>query len=181
METPDKRILVFSFYRDAELHGARLLLNLHRHLTDADSQVKLTRHLSDETRHAALWTKRIVELGAAPVTLSDGYQRRLGLRIGVPKNPMELLALTIIAEERALDRYRSQAARGDLDPATREVLAAVTGDETWHLSWVSAKLRELAAERGAESQADEVLARYHAIEKEVYDTFLADEAAYLSA
>jgi bacterioferritin (cytochrome b1) len=180
METPDKRIVIFSFYRDAELHGARLLLNLHRHLTDGDSQIKLTRHLSDETRHAALWTKRIFELGAAPVDLSDGYQRRLGLRIGVPKSPLELLALTIIAEERALDRYRSEAARPDLDPDTRQVLDAVTGDETWHLAWVREKLDEMAAERGAQARADEILDRFHAIEKEVYATFLADEAAFLN-
>jgi bacterioferritin (cytochrome b1) len=181
METPDKRIVIFSFYRDAELHGARLLLNRHRHLTDPDSQIKLTRHLADETRHAALWTKRIYELGTAPVDLRDGYQRRLGLRIGVPKNPLELLALTIIAEERALDRYRSEAARTDLDPATRQVLDAVTGDETWHLAWVRDKLGELASQRGAQARADEILERYHAIEKEVYATFLADESALLSA
>jgi bacterioferritin (cytochrome b1) len=181
MEKPDQRIVVFSFYRDAELHGARLLLNLHRHLTDSDSQIKLTRHLADETRHAALWTKRIFELGSAPTDLRDGYQRRLGLRIGVPKNPLELLALTIIAEERALDRYRSEAARPDLDPATREVLEAVTGDETWHLAWVREKLHEMASERGAQARADEILERYHAIEKDVYATFLADEAALLSA
>ena len=181
MESPDKGVVVFSFYRDAELHGARLLLNLHRHLTDADSQIKLTRHLADETRHAALWTRRIVELGAAPVDLSDGYQRRLGLRIGVPKNPLELLALTIIAEERALDRNRSEAARTDLDPATRQVLDAVTGDETWHLAWVREKMSEMAAERGTQAHADEGLERYHAIEKEVYATLLADEAAIWDA
>jgi bacterioferritin (cytochrome b1) len=180
MEMPDKRIVIFSFYRDAELHGARLLLNLHRHLTDSDSQVKLTRHLADETRHAALWTRRIYELGAAPVDLSDGYQRRLGLRIGIPKNPLELLALTIIAEERALDRYRSEAARTDLDPATRRVLDAVTGDETWHLAWVREKLGEMASERGTRARADEILGRYRAIEKEVYATFLADESAFLN-
>jgi bacterioferritin (cytochrome b1) len=180
METPDKRVVIFSFYRDAELHGARLLLNLHRHLTDPDSQIKLTRHLADETRHAALWTQRIYDLGAAPVDLSDGYQRRLGLRIGVPKNPLELLALTIIAEERALDRYRSEAARPDLDPATRQVLDAVTGDETWHLAWVREKLHEMASERGSRARADEILDRYHAIEREVYATFLSDEAAFLN-
>jgi bacterioferritin (cytochrome b1) len=181
METPDKRIVVFSFYRDAELHGARLLLNLHRHLTDGDSQIKLTRHLSDETRHAALWTKRIVELGGPPIAVSDGYQRRLGLRIGVPKNPLELLALTIIAEERALDRYRSQAARSDLDDATRAVLDAVTGDETWHLAWVQEKMRDIAARTGDEARAEQILERYRAIEQEVYATFIADEAEFLAA
>ena len=55
----DQRIRVMSFYREAELHGARLLLVMHNHLRDPDSQIKLTRHLADETRHAFLWTKRI--------------------------------------------------------------------------------------------------------------------------
>ena len=31
---------------------------MHNHLRDPDSQIKLTRHLADEARHAFLWTKR---------------------------------------------------------------------------------------------------------------------------
>src|SRR5271154_6115154 len=87
----EKQILIFSFYRDAEIRGARLLFNLIGHLKDGDSQLKMTKHLSDETRHAWLWTRRIADLGGTPLMLADGYQRRRGLRIGVPKTVIELL------------------------------------------------------------------------------------------
>ena len=48
-----------SYYRDAELHGATLLLRLIKLMDDADSQVKLSLHLAEETQHAWLWTNRI--------------------------------------------------------------------------------------------------------------------------
>ncbi len=165
MQALERQVLIFSFYRDAELRGARLLLNLHAHLRDPDSQVKLTRHLADETRHAWLWTRRIAQLGKFPVAISDGYQRRLGARIGVPRDPLELLALTIIAETRALGRYRSHAMLPDLDPVTADVLEAVTGDETWHLAWVEQKMNEIAARKGEVERARRTLERHEAIER----------------
>src|ERR1700682_3046034 len=96
----EKLIMLFSFYRDAELRGARLLFNLLSHLKDGDSQLKMSKHLADETRHAWLWTRRIADLGGTPLILADGYQRRLGLRTGVPKTVVELLAATAGVEER---------------------------------------------------------------------------------
>jgi bacterioferritin (cytochrome b1) len=181
MSANEKLILVFSFYRDAELRGARLLFNLLSHLKDADSQLKMSKHLADETRHAWLWTRRISDLGGAPVPIPDGYQRRLGLRTGVPKTLLELLALTVVVEERAQSRYMAHAALPSVDEATREVLKAVTEDESWHLSWIEKKMRELARREGNEVAADEALERYRQIDREVYATLAADEAALMQA
>ena len=181
MSAKDKQILIFSFYRDAELRGARLLFNLMGHLKDADAQLKMSKHLSDETRHAWLWTKRIADLGGAPVHIDDGYQRRLGLRAGVPKTVIDLLALTMVAEERAQSRYIAHSALPDVDPETREVLKAVTEDESWHLSWIEKKLREIAKEQGAEQAADEAIERYRRIDREVYAMLAADEAELMRA
>jgi bacterioferritin (cytochrome b1) len=175
MSAVEKQILIFSFYRDAELRGARLLFNIIGHLDDADSQVKMSKHLSDETRHAWLWTKRIADLGGCPLHIDDGYQRRLGLRTGVPKTIVDLLALTVVVEERAQSRYMAHAALPNVDDETREVLKAVTEDETWHLSWIEKKMREIAREDGDEAKADEALSRYRSIEREVYATLAADE------
>jgi bacterioferritin (cytochrome b1) len=172
----DKLILIFSFYRDAELRGARLLFNLLSHLKDGDSQLKMAKHLADETRHAWLWTRRIADLGGAPMTIPDGYQRRLGLRTGVPKTLVELLALTVVVEERAQSRYMAHAALPNVDEATREVLKAVTEDESWHLSWIEKKMREIARDAGSEQDADEALERYREIDREVYAALAADEA-----
>ena len=177
----EKQILIFSFYRDAELRGARLLFNMFGHLQDADSQLKLSKHLADETRHAWLWTRRIADLGGAPLMLADGYQRRLGNRLGIAKGIVELLGLTVIVEERAQSRYLAHAALPNVDQETREVLKAVTEDETWHLSWIEKKMREIAKETGREAEADQILSRYREIDREVYATLAADEAALMRA
>ncbi len=176
MSAEEKQILIFSFYRDAELRGARLLFNLLGHIKDPDAQLKMSKHLADETRHAWLWTKRIADLGGSPVAVDDGYQRRLGLRTGVPKNIIDLLALTVVVEERAQSRYTAHAALPGVDHETLEVLKAVTEDENWHLSWIEKKMRDIAREMGDEKRADEALERYRAIDREVYATLAADEA-----
>jgi rubrerythrin len=108
--------------------------------------------------------------------VDDGYQRRLGLRTGIPKTVVDLLALTVVVEERAQSRYTAHLALPDVDPETREVLKAVTEDESWHLSWIEKKMREVAREQGSEARADEALERYRAIDREVYAQLAADEA-----
>ena len=163
MSAKEKQILIFSFYRDAELRGARLLFNLLGHMKDGESLLKMTAHLADETRHAYLWTKRISELGGAPVLIDDGYQRRLGLRTGVPKTIIDLLALTVVVEERAQSRYNAHIALPNVDPETMEVLKSVMKDEPWHLSWIEKEMHEIARKQGNEEQADKALARYRAI------------------
>ncbi len=176
MSAEEKQILIFSFYRDAELRGARLLFNILTHIKDPDAQFKMSKHLADETRHAWLWTKRIADLGGSPVPVDDGYQRRLGLRTGIPKNIIDLLALTVVVEERAQSRYSAHATLPGVDAETLEVLKAVTEDENWHLSWIEKKMREIAREMGDEKRADEALERYRSIDREVYATLAADEA-----
>jgi bacterioferritin (cytochrome b1) len=177
----NRLLTVMSFYREAELHGARLLLVMHHHLRDPDSQIKLTRHLADETRHALLWTKRITDMGGAPIAITNGYQHRLGLRFGVPKDTIDLLALTSVAESRALERYRSHAQQEDVDDYTLEILNAVSVDEKWHLAWVDAKIHEIAKNRGDEGRALRALEKVRAIEREVYATFVVEEAELVSS
>lgn len=171
-------LLTMNFYRDAELRGARLLMNLHRHLLDGDSQMKLSRHLADEVRHAWLWTERIGELGGMPIAIDSGYQRRMGQRAGVPRDVTELLALTLVAERRAIDRYREHASRPGVDEGTLAVLNSVTADEQWHLDWVEAKLRALSEHRGGAKYVANLVERYEAIDREVYASLQADEARW---
>ena len=175
MSATEKQILIFSFYRDAELRGARLLFNLLGHsgpmLNSRCPSICPTRPATHGSGPSVSPT------WAAPRSRStDGYQRRLGLRVGVPKNIVDLLALTVVVEERAQSRYMAHAALPGVDAETMEVLKAVTEDETWHLSWIERKMREIAREDGDEARADEALARYRAIDREVYATLAADEA-----
>jgi rubrerythrin len=82
----------------------------------------------------------------------------------------------VVVEERAQSRYTAHAALPNVDEATREVLKAVTEDETWHLSWIEKKMREIARNEGSERDADTALERYREIDREVYATLAADEA-----
>jgi bacterioferritin (cytochrome b1) len=168
-------IELMSYYRDAELHGATLLLRLIKLMDDPDAQVKLSLHVAEETHHAWLWTKRITDLGGAPMRVFDGYQTRIGART-VPRSLIDLLALTIVVEERAFTRYQEHMARKNVDKETRNVLQQVTKDEKWHISWIKGKLDELAAkEEGGRERAEEVIARYREIDERVYAELAAKE------
>jgi len=164
-----REVLVYSYYRDAELRGSNLIYRLLRILGDAESQVLLSEHLADETRHAWLWTERIRELGAAPVPILDGYQVRIGRRAGVPRRAVELLALTVVVEQRALRRYQEHLKREDVPERTLEVLRSVTKDEGWHIDWVRKKAREIAAQGGEADRFDRLLEKYRQIDREVMD------------
>lgn len=172
-------IKIFSFYRDAEIRGAALLMKMTQREKDPEAQVLFSRHIADETRHAWLWTKRIRQLGGMPVEVPDGYQRRLGKALGVPANIVDLFALTVIVEERSVRRYSEHAASRYCDPQTREVLEELTKDEKWHISWMEEWMLRLARQRGIEERALERLARFRKVEHEVFEAFKEDERRWL--
>jgi len=172
----DPRMLeMLSYYRDAELHGASLLLRLIKMTRDLpDVQVKLTLHVAQETRHAWLWTERIRELDGWPVDVS-GYQARIGTRT-VPRTLVDLLALSIVVETRSLARYTEHAARPDVDPRTAEVLREVTDDEKWHVAWMREELDRRTRDDPAACERVRVLMeRYRAIDEQVYAELSAHE------
>jgi rubrerythrin len=168
-------IHLYSYYRDAELRGATLLLKLIMRVDDAEAQVKLSRHLADETRHAWLWTKKIADLGATPIRVDDGYQTRIGHEVGIPRTLIDLFALTVVVEERAQRRYLEHARRPNVDPDTLHMLHEVTKDEKWHISWIKNKLCDLARANGGEAKMLATLERYREIDRKVVDALLAKE------
>jgi bacterioferritin (cytochrome b1) len=176
--SPEVRL--YSYYRDGELRGSNLIYRLLRILPDGESQLALSEHLADETRHAWLWTERIKELGATPVPIEDGYQVRIGKRAGLPRNPVDLLALTVVVEQRALRRYQEHLKRDDVPERTREVLRAVSKDEGWHIDWIRKKARALAEAQGEPERFEQALARFRAIDKEVWAEMEQLEREWLS-
>jgi hypothetical protein len=129
----------------------------------------LSEHLADETRHAWLWTERLKEIGAAPMRVDDGYQVRIGRRAGLPRHPVDLCALTVVVEQRALKRYQEHLKRDNVSDRTLEVLRAVSRDEGWHIDWMRKKGREIAAAEGTPERFDEALDRFRAIDREVWE------------
>lgn len=170
-----KLIQLFSYYRDAELRGATLLLKLTARVEDPESQVKLSQHLADETRHAWLWTKRITDLGYEPVHVEDGYQTRIGRAVGIPRSLIDLFALTVVVEERAQRRYLEHARRKDVDAETLDILHQVTKDEKWHIGWINDELHGMARANGGESALRDTLYRYRDIDKQVVADLVAKE------
>ena len=179
LEGPEIEALVYSYYRDAELRGSNLIYRMLRLLKDDESQMMLSEHLADETRHAWLWTERIKELGRAPVPIEDGYQVRIGKRAGLPRHPVDLLALTVVVEQRALKRYQEHLKRDGVPERTLEVLRAVTKDEGWHIDWVRQKAREIAEKQGTPERFDAALARFREIDREVWAELQAFEQGLL--
>ena len=163
--SPD--VAIFSYYRNAEQHGANLIFRLLKHLEDPDSQTALSQHLADETRHAWLWTERILRAGAKPMVVCDGYQTRMGKMAGMPRDIIELLALTVVVEQRALRRYQQHLRRPNLDPDTEEVLRAVSKDEGWHIDWIRTLGRKISEERGDPERYDRAVKKYREIDAAV--------------
>lgn len=170
-----KLIQLFSYYRDAELRGATLLLKLTARVEDPESQIKLSQHLADETRHAWLWTKRITDLGYEPVHVEDGYQTRIGRAVGIPRSLIDLFALTVVVEERAQRRYLEHARRKNVDVETLDILHEVTKDEKWHIGWINDELHGMARANGGESALRDTLYRYRDIDKQVVADLVAKE------
>jgi len=178
---PDRESLikVFSYYRDAEIRGAGLLMKMMTRVDDPEAQELFSRHIDDETRHSWMWTKRIKDEGALPVPVPDGYQRRLGKALGVPGNIVDLFALTIVVEERAQKRYQQHLRSPHVDEKTSRVLRAMTKDETWHIAWMEEWLVKLAAERGHQEKIDGLLGRYRRVEEEVFEQMQVLEREWL--
>ncbi len=175
MSVDPRMIYLYSYYRDAELRGATLLLKLTMRVEDTESQVKLSRHLADETRHAWLWTKRITDLGYEPVLIDDGYQTRIGRAVGIPRSLIDLFALTVVVEERAQRRYIEHARRTDVDPETLDILHEVTKDEKWHIGWIKNALQEMARANGGEGKMRASLQRYRDIDRQVVADLMVKE------
>ncbi len=181
--TRESLIKLFSYYRDAEIRGAGLLMKMMQREKDPEAQVLFSRHIDDETRHSWLWTERIKKAGGLPVEVPDGYQRRLGKALGIPVNIIDLFALTVVVEERASRRYAEHLASPYCDEATLEVLNNISADEKWHIAWMEEWLYKLAAkrggERGGEQKAREQLERYRRLENEVFEEMKDFERSWL--
>ena len=175
MSIDPRLIHLYSYYREAELRGATLILMLTMRVEDAESQVKLSRHLADETRHVWLWTKRITDLGHEPVHIDDGYQTRIGKAVGIPRSLVDLYALTVVVEERAQRRYLEHSRRSDVDAETLAILQEVTKDEKWHVGWIKGELKALARANGGEGKMRETLRRYREIDRQVVADLIAKE------
>jgi hypothetical protein len=160
----DEELWILSYYRSSELAGSLLMGRLARKASDDELRARLTWHFAEEARHAWRWTEVIRVLGADPLPIGETYQSNYLARAGMPRDRMELLALTYVFERRAARHFRLHRQLEDVHPLIRSTLATMCAEEGPHLRWIKGRLDAEADRDGVA----ETLARYEAIDREVY-------------
>lgn len=143
-DTDDRLVWVMNQYRSAEIRGAGVILRLGRLADSSDLRSNFSKHLRDEGVHAWLWTRTIEKLGGEVEDVEDAYQVRLGTNFGLPRSVTELLAVTLVSEERGVATYEEHLAQDVPDEVSR-TLRGILKDEVWHVEWIGEELRKRAA------------------------------------
>jgi hypothetical protein len=164
---PENELWLLSFYRVSEISGALFFGRLARTIAPGPIQRDMTKHFADESQHAWLWTDCIARLGAEPLKLDRTYQDQYLVEAGLPVNPMEILALTQVFEQRVANQYGRHMAVAELRPEVRATIEHIIQDERWHIQWVGEALERFESQYGRET-IRETLARYQLADQAVY-------------
>jgi len=142
----ENELWLLSLYRASEINGSLFFGRLAKVLRPGDIQLDLTRHFADEAQHAWYWTECIRDLGGKPLKIGEAYQDRYVAVNGLPANLMEVLAVTLVFEQRVVGQYAQHLKIPDLAPAVARTLERIMKDEHWHLEWVRRALLSLEGE-----------------------------------
>jgi rubrerythrin len=162
---------LLSFYRTSEITGALFFGQLARRLKPGPIQADLTRHFADEAQHARYWTDCLAALGEEPMKLSESYQDRYLAAAGVPVNLLEVLAVTLVFEQRVIGQYaqhkRAEAKNGRALGPVEQTIDRIMADERWHIAWVSKALGNLG-DRFGEDTVRSTVRRYRQADNAVF-------------
>ena len=161
---------LLSFYRTSEINGALFFGQLARRLKPGDIQMDLTHHFADEAQHARYWTDTLHALGAEPLKIAECYQDRYLKEAGLPVNLMEVLAVTLVFEQRVIRQYHEHLSvtHTQLAPVA-ETLERIMADERWHIAWVR-KALATKRERHGDECVDAAIARFRAADDHIYES-----------
>lgn len=173
MITPDE-LWILSYYRYSEISGAMFFGALTRVFRTGIIGHNLTRHFSDEGRHAWYWSECLRELGHEPVTVDKTYQEQYLEATGIPVNLMEILAVTQVFEKRVINQYARHKQAPNLHPRIAATFAKIMEDEKWHIQWVRKALCDLEPEYGKENVAS-TLRRFEEADREIYARTLKEQ------
>lgn len=150
-----------NWYRQSELEGALLLGRMVGAVEDHELIVRLTRHAAEEAEHSRIWAEVIEELELPSVRIFHSYQSFYVRHGGAPATLVEVLAFTHVFEQRVHRRFHEELRRPDTPPPACRAFQRMIQDEKDHLAWVAEWL-------GAQPEARGALARYAAIDREVF-------------
>ena len=169
----DNERWILSYYRSSEISGAMFFARLAKSIRQPDIQRDMTKHFADESQHAWYWSECLEKLGAKPVRVHDAYQDQYFQAVGIPANLMEVLAITQVFEARTINHYARHNKLPGTHPLICNTIGKIMDDEGWHLQWVSAALRGMEQEYGAE-HVRATLARFSRADEEVYGKTLKE-------
>jgi bacterioferritin (cytochrome b1) len=179
MPLRDDELFLLSYYRTSEINGSLFFGRLARTVRSGPIQHDLSKHFADEAQHAWYWTRCIDRLGARPIPMASGYQDQYLEAAGLPVNLMEVLAITLVFEQRVINQYSRHLKLSGLDPEIADTFGHIMADERWHLKWVRDALVGMESRYGKEHIAA-TIARNRAADGEVYAKTLAEYEARLS-
>jgi hypothetical protein len=179
MSLSDDELFVLSYYRTSEINGSLFFGRLARTIRSGPIQHDLSKHFADEAQHAWYWTDCIDRLGKRPIKLAAGYQDQYLEAAGLPVNLMEVLAITLVFEQRVINQYARHGAIPGLAPEIGATFDRIMADERWHLKWVREALVGMESRYGKEHIA-ETVARNRAADRDVYAKTLAEYDERLS-
>jgi demethoxyubiquinone hydroxylase (CLK1/Coq7/Cat5 family) len=162
---------LLNYYRASEINGALFFGRITR-VVRGPLQVDVTHHFADEAAHANYWTECLSDLGYNPSRQIPAYQDQYFEAAGIPASLMEVLAITLVFEKRAISLYSSHL-RSAPHPRVRQTLERIMLDERWHVKYVRDALQELSVRYG-EELVTETLDRYAAADQEVYAKTIAE-------
>jgi hypothetical protein len=172
----EEELWELSYYRASELAGSLLMGRLARRTRDDELRSRLTWHFAEEARHAWRWTEVIRQLGADPIPVTETYQSNYLARVGIPRDELDLLALTYVFERRVAQHFALHRSMPGVHPLVRYTLASMCTEEGPHLRWIRERLDSAATTFGRD-RVDATLRRYEAIDGEIYRSELEKFAA----
>src|SRR3989344_7683383 len=160
-------LFILSYYRAGELTGALLFGKIALHSNIDSIRIPLTRHAAEEAEHAWLWTKTIKALGHIPFKITETYQTEYGREFGLPKNTLEILALTQTLEKRVMKHFVFHKNIPQIHPIVKDALQKMIDDESGHLNWIKIELEKYKAKNGKQN-VDRLMKKLELIDKKVY-------------
>lgn len=168
----DQELYILSYYRACELAGSILFGKLAFHTELDTMRAPLTQHALEEAEHAWLWTDTIRKLGHVPLKVTEAYQTEYAKEFGLPKNLLEILALTQVFEKRTLLHFTLHAAMPGINPLIKAALEKMIEDESGHIGWVRTELDQYAEEHGSD-EVESLMTRLTEIDEKVYSRLLS--------
>ncbi|HWB71804.1 MAG TPA: ferritin-like domain-containing protein [Egibacteraceae bacterium] len=179
MALSDDEVFLLSYYRTSEINGSLFFGRLARAAKPGPIQHDLSKHFADEAQHAWYWTDCLAQLGARPQKLSAAYQDQYLEAAGLPVNLMEVLAITLVFEQRVVNQYAKHLAVPGLQPEVRSTIDRIMHDERWHQQWVRDALRGFG-QRYGKDHVDGLVRRYREADRTVYAKTLREHEQRLS-